>query len=237
MIILQFDAGYLRWGALLLRSLALHEPRKRVLADTVGLSPAQAAGVRAAHPKVTVVDSPPPEGGAGRTSMANRKCLVLERVMAEYPREPWYCLMDADFLVRRPLAPLWSAMSWADAALLTTPGLRRRPPDLVNGVWSSLMLVRPSARPLVERWVYWHGRRSIAGFRRGVWWWDCVTLAKARLETPLRYALVSFPEYMDDRLTPGSSIWSANAPATEKDGIYRRFLAEHERQRAGENAA
>ncbi|MFL6192981.1 MAG: hypothetical protein ACJ75H_02325 [Thermoanaerobaculia bacterium] len=232
MIILQFDAGYLRWGALLLRSLALHEPRKRVLADTVGLSPAQAAEVRAAHPKVIVVDSPPPEGGAGRTSMANRKCLVLERVMDEYPREPWYCLMDADLLLRCPVPFLWASLRGLDAALALNPSLRRRPPGLSNGALTGLVLVRPGARPLVDSWVRWHWRRRIGEFAHNCWWWDCVTLSRAVLETRVRYAVIPPAEFLDYRRRPGSPIWSGECDPEAKDAVFDLLAAEHKRQRA-----
>ena len=43
MIVLQFDSVYYHWGLLMVRSLALHEPRRQVLADTVNLSGQQQA--------------------------------------------------------------------------------------------------------------------------------------------------------------------------------------------------
>ncbi|MFL6192982.1 MAG: hypothetical protein ACJ75H_02330 [Thermoanaerobaculia bacterium] len=225
MIVIQFDANYLHWGVLLLRSLALHEPRKRVLADTVGLSPAQAAEVRAAHPGAIVEETPAPAGGTSRDFMVNLKPYLLRRVMDDHPREPWYCLFDADFLVRRPLTDLWSCMRWASAGVIHGPA---------SGVWdriaSGLVLLRPEARPLVESWVAGYSKRSIGGVRRGCFFFDQATLALAYERTPLRYARIPGNEYLDVRFRPDSSIWSAHVAPEDKDRAYCRFLAEHERQ-------
>src|SRR5262245_19575705 len=108
MIVLQFDDRYHHWGALMLRSLALHEPRKRVLADVGNLSPEQVEEISRAHPKVTVRADTCPETSPAQ--MAIRKCFVLQWAMDEHPREPWYGIFDADFLVRRPLHHLWALM-------------------------------------------------------------------------------------------------------------------------------
>jgi hypothetical protein len=231
MIILQFDGVYAPWGLLMLRSLALHEPDKTVLVDVVNLDPEQRSEMERAHPRLIVRweawETTSPE------RMANRKCFVLQRAMDEHPEELWYCLMDADFLVRRPLPNLWDLMHRADAGLFMT-----------DGVWegrvyqhlmtpSGILLVRSSARRLVDRWAAWNSQETaIAGIRPGAWFWDQVTLLKAREETPLRYAVIPLDEFADCGFHPHTAIWSAHVAPEDKEGCYPLFLKEHERQAA-----
>ena len=165
--------------------------------------------------------------------MANRKPAVLQRVMEEHPEEPWYCLMDADFLVRRPLPDLWDLMRRADAALFMTNGVweGRVYPHLITP--SGIVLVHPDARRLVDRWVAWSSREiEVAGIEPGAWFWDQVTLLRARDETPLRYAVIPMGDFADCGLSPGTAIWSANVGPDRKDWYYQLFLREHERQAA-----
>ena len=236
MIVLQFDDRYHHWGELMLRSLALHEPRKRVLADVVNLRPEQVEELARAHPKVIVrtetAAETTPEG------MVNRKCFVLQRVMNEYPRERWYGLFDADFLVRRPLRDLWAMMQRVPAALIVT-----------NGVWqgrvyqhlmtpSGIVMVRPDGRALIESWVRWQSsQEAIAGIRPGAWFWDQVTLLRARDEALLPYVAIPMRQFADCELRTDSAIWSANVDRQDKDHYFRRFSAELERQLRGAAAA
>ena len=226
MIVLQFDERYHRWGALMLRSLALHEPGERVLADVVNLRPEQLEEISRLHPKVIVKAETGVEATPER--MINRKCFVLRRVMDEYPREPWYGLFDADFLVRRPLRDLWALMSRAPAALIVT-----------NGIWngrvyqhlitpSGIVMVRPEGRPLIESWVKWQSsREAIAGIRPGAWFWDQVTLLRARDEAGVNYTVIPMWEFADCGLRARAAIWSANVK--EKDQYYRWFSEELKR--------
>ncbi|HEX4966650.1 MAG TPA: hypothetical protein VF173_37920 [Thermoanaerobaculia bacterium] len=229
MIVLQFDDRYHHWGELMLRSLALHEPGERVLADVVNLRPEQVEEISRAHPKVivrteTAVETTP-------ELMINRKCFILQRVMNEHPREPWYCLFDADFLVRRPLRPLWALMHRFPVALILT-----------NGMWqgrvyqhlitpSGIVMVRPDGRELIESWVRWQSsEEAIAGIQPGAWYWDQVTLLRARDEACLDYAVIPMQDFADCELRADSAIWSANVDRREKDLYFRWFSEEHERQ-------
>lgn len=225
MIAIQFDGNYLHWGTLLLRSLALHEPRKRVVADTIGLSREQAAAVRAAHPRVIHQDRPAPAGGTSRDSMVNEKVWFLRQVAGDYPREPWYCLFDADLLVRRPLAALWSCMRWAEVGIVTNPRAA-----VHTRVWGSLVLFRREGRALLDNWAREYSTRAIGGFRPGQFFFDQASLAVAVERTPVRYARIPQAEYLDHLLREDSSIWSAHVALEEKDRAYRCFLAGHERQ-------
>lgn len=231
MIVLQFDGGYAHWGLLMLRSLALHEPGQRVLVDGVNLDREQRSAVARAHPRVAVQWHRWKKTSPER--MANRKPFVLQQVMDEHPEEPWYCLMDADFLVRRPLPDLWNLMRRADAALIVTDGVweGRVYQHLITV--SSIVMVGPGGRPLIDRWARWTShKRAIAGIRPGAWFWDQVTLLQARDETPLTYAVIPIGDFADCGLNPGTAIWSANVDSGQKDWYYRLFLEEHERQTA-----
>lgn len=225
MIAIQFDRNYFHWGVLLLRSLALHEPRKRVVADTVGLSRRQAAEVAGTHPKVIHQDRPAPAGGTSRDSMVNEKVWFLRQVAGDYPREPWYCLFDADFLVRRPLTSLWGCMRWAEVGVVVNPAW-----PIHMRVWGSLVLFRREGRALLDNWAREYSTRAIGGFRPGQFFFDQASLAMAVERTPVRYARIPQAEYLDHLLREDSSIWSAHVALEEKDRVYRRFLAEHERQ-------
>src|SRR5262245_44971476 len=155
MIILQFDHNYYRWGNLMLRSLALHEPNQRLLADTVNLLPEQVAELRQMYPGLIVQND---ITGTNPTAvqMANRKALVLQKALDAYPDEPWYGLFDADFLVRRPLTSLWSLLDEHQAALLLTNGLwdGQVYPRLIT--LSGMVLVRTDGRLLIDNWAKWY---------------------------------------------------------------------------------
>lgn len=226
MIVLQFDDRYHRWGALMLRSLALHEPGTRVLVDGVNLRPEQSEELSRLHPDVIVNV----ETWAETTpeKMINRKCFVLRRVMDEYPRERWYGLFDADFLVRRPLQDLWGMMSQVPAALIVTNGFweGRFYQHLVTP--SGIVMVRPDGRPLVEWWVRLQAaQEAIAGIRPGAWFWDQVTLLRARDKAAVSYAAIPMWQFADSGLGDCAAIWSANVP--EKDRYYRLFSEELQR--------
>lgn len=236
MIVLQYDAPYAHWGLLMLRSLALHEPGTKVLVDGVNLDPEQRAAVARAHPRVAVRaetwETTSPE------RMVNRKCFVLGRAMDEHPEEPWYCLMDADFLVRRPLPDLWALMHRAETALLVTSGVWRGRVYQHLITPSGIVLVRRDGRALVDRWARWnaHGE-AIAGIRPGAWFWDQVTLLMARDEAPLSYAVIPMGDFADCSLHARAAIWSANVPPGDKGRYYRCFREEHERQLARSSAS
>lgn len=110
MIILQFDDKYHHWGRLMLRSLMLHEPDKRILADSVNLSVEQVDELRQAHAHVIVQNDTTTWPTTSPEQMVNRKPFVMQNAMDAYPDETWFGLFDADFLVRRPLADLWSLL-------------------------------------------------------------------------------------------------------------------------------
>jgi hypothetical protein len=229
MIILQFDSRYHRWASLLLRSLELHEGNQRVLCDAVGLDSEQVRELERAHPRVacrnTLVSAEVTPAG-----MANRKPYVLRDAMDSYPDDPWFCLLDADMLVRRPLDDLWGLVECASAALVFTNGMweRRFYARLVTV--SSVVLVRRDGRELVDRWAHWTEYDGPIGeVAPHGWFWDQVTLYLAWSESRLPIAAVPLPVFADNRFDRCAAIWAANVP--DKDGYYRKFQSEHRRQR------
>lgn len=231
MIILQFDDKYHHWGLLMVRSLALHEPDKRVLLDTVNLSPAQVSELGQAHPRVIVENDTTSWQKTSPEQMVNRKPFVMQKAMDAYPDEPWYGLFDADFLVRRPLGNLWSTLERHQASLFWT-----------NGQWngryyrrlvtpSGIVLVRPDGRALIDNWAKWYAYdEPLDEIEPRQWFWDQLTLLEARDETPLRYAVLSMYTFADCGLSSGAAIWSANAGAGQKQRFYNQFLKEYQRQ-------
>ena len=230
MIVIQFDSRYHRWAILLLRSLGLHEPGRRVLCDAVGLDRGQVAELERAHPGV-ICRNDPERRVISAAEMANRKPFVLRDALDRFPEEPWFCLLDADMLVRRPLHDLWSQVEANHAALIFTDGMWR------GRFWvrlltpSGVVLVRRDGRALVDRWVDWYDHdKPVGEVNPREWFWDQVTLFLAWCECGLQVASIPLSGFADEELAPASSIWSAHVP--DKDGHFRRFQAELERQHA-----
>jgi hypothetical protein len=228
-IVLQFDSAYHRWATLLLRSLALFEPEQHVLCDTVGLDQNQLDALGAACPRTTFLSSPKP-AAMTRADMANRKPAVLQSAMDRYPDEPWFCLLDADMLVRQRLDDLWSLVDEVPAALVFTDGTweGRFYARLVTV--ASVVLVRHDGRDLVDRWARWyHHDRAVDQVAPREWFWDQVTLFLAWCESPLQVATISMSHFANVQLDRRAAIWAANVP--DKEGYYQRFRAECDRQR------
>src|SRR4051812_14547791 len=155
MVIVQFDRRYHRWALLLLRSLELHERGLRILCDTVGLDREEVRELEQAHPRVTCRNAPA-TGEVTPAVMANRKPFVLRDAIDRFAAEPWFCLLDADMLVRRPLGDLWDLVGRVHAALLFTDGMwdGRFYARLVTP--SGVVLVRREGRELIDRWARWY---------------------------------------------------------------------------------
>jgi hypothetical protein len=229
MIILQFNRRYYHWATLLLRSLELHEPDRRVLCDTVGLRPDQLCELGRSHPRVVCRNSQE-DRDCTAADMANRKPFVLRWAFEQFPDEPWFCLLDADMLARRPLDDLWGHVRHAPAALMFTDGMWEGRFYLRLVTLSGIVLVRRDGLALVDRWAdNFHHAKPIDRIRPREWFWDQVTLFLAWCDCGLRVAPIALNRFANDQLATDASIWSANVP--DKDGHYRRFLAEHERQR------
>lgn len=215
----------------MVRSLALHEPDKRVLLDTVNLSPAQVSELGQAHPRVIVENDTTSWQKTSPEQMVNRKPFVMQKAMDAYPDEPSYGLFDADFLVRRSLDGLWSTLRRHQASLFWTNGRWRGRYYRHLVIPSGLVLVRPDGRALIDNWAKWYAYdEPLDGIEPRQWYWDQLTLLKAREETPLRYAVVSMYRFADCRLSSSAAIWSANAGAGAKRRFYNQFLREYERQ-------
>jgi hypothetical protein len=230
MIVLQFDDRYHPWGMLLLHSLELHEPGQHILCDTVGLGREQLRELERAHPHVICRNSPK-VGEIQPADMANRKPFVLRDAIDRYDDEPWFCLLDADLLVRRRLDDLWALVKDASSALMFTDGMwdGRFYARLVT--ISSVVLVRRDGRGLVDRWARWYDHdEPVDGVRPRRWFWDQVTLFLAWCEAPGPIAGIPISRFASDRLDPHAAIWSANVP--DKAGYFARFRAELDRQRA-----
>jgi hypothetical protein len=229
MIILQFDDAYYHWGLLALQSLSLHEPKTPVLCNTANLTESQTGELESAHQRVSVTNGV----SSVRThadQMAARKPFVMLHAMNCYPDAPWYALLDADFLIRRPLASLWSFLDKYAAALFITDGYE-------NGKYyrqlitpSGIVLVRPDARRLIDCWAKWHNyERPLYSIAPGEWYWDQITLAEAWIESGIRCARIPLEIYADDSLRDDSAIWHANV-GDLKPEYYERFREEFRRQ-------
>jgi hypothetical protein len=228
-IILQFDDAYYHWGLLMLQSLALHEPDTPVLCNTANLREGQIAELERAHHLVAITN-----GVSSRVTtpeqMAARKPFVMQHAMDHYPGHPWYALLDVDFLVRRPLASLWSLVDNHPAALVITDGIE-------NGKYyrqlvtpSGIVVVRPDGRKLIDCWAKWYYHdREIGSIAPLAWYWDQVTLVEAWEEAGVPCAVIPMDIYYDDRLRPGAAIWSANV-GDLKPCYYELFRQEYQRQ-------
>jgi hypothetical protein len=231
MVILQFDQPYYRWGILMVRSLALHEPTIPVCVDTLNLHPGETRELERAHPKIIVTNAATPGGVTRCNEMACRKPFVLLRAMDDYPHEAWYGLFDADLLVRRPLPDLWATLREHQAAVIMTDGYwdGRVYEHLLTP--SGLVLVRQDGRPLIENWAKWTKHPAPLSNRSpGQWFWDQCTLLQAKRETDLKYARIPMERFADGSLCPSSAIWSAHHG--DKAALYASFAVEYGRQRA-----
>lgn len=234
MIVLQFDSAYYHWGLLMVRSLALHEPRKQVLADTVNLSGPQQVELKRAHPRILVTNEAIAANASLRAEMARRKTMVLQRALDTFPDEPWFAMFDADMLVRRALSDLWSLLDGHQAALLMT-----------NGVWdgrvyphlftpSGIVLVRRDGRELVDSWAKWDCHpKALHGHRPGEWFWDQCTLLQASEDSRVKCAAIPFHLFCCDKCSHHAAIWSAHGGGKERH--YWAFLREHEVQQVLRN--
>ena len=149
--------------------------------------------------------------------------------MNDYREEPWFCLIDADNLVRRPLDDLWRLLDQAPAALMFTDGMwkGRFYARLVTP--SSVVLVRQDGRDLVESWARLYDHDApVDEIRPREWFWDQVTLFLAWCESSLPIATIPFSEFADVALGAHSAIWTANVP--DKASYLRLFEAEYRRQ-------
>ena len=231
MIVFQFDGAYHHWGRLVLQSLRLHEPHTAVLCDTVNLNDRQVEELRAAHPRVVVINETSKFEKTWPEYMAFRKPFVMQNAMQRYPDQPWYGLFDADFLVRKPLGPLWSLLDTHPTALVITDGTWKGKfyRQLVTA--SGIVLVRRDGKKLIDSWAKWsHHDRRLGSIEPRAWFWDQITLAEAWTEARVPYAVIPMNVYADDQLRPTAAIWSANVP--QKKQYYERFQQEYQRQRA-----
>jgi hypothetical protein len=230
MIILQFDDAYYHWGLLAIQSLWLHESKTPVLCNTANLTESQIGELKNAHQGVSVTNGV----SFARThadQMAARKPFVILHAMDCYPEARWYALLDADFLIRRPLGSLWSFVDKYPAALFVTDGYEngRYYRQLITP--SGIVLVRPDARRLIDCWAKWHNyERPLYSIAPGEWYWDQITLAEAWIESGIPCAKIPLETYADDVLRDNSAIWSANV-GDRKQEYYERFRDEYRRQR------
>jgi hypothetical protein len=208
--------------------MQLHEPNTRVLCDTVNLTDRQVSELRQAHAQAIVTNDetlrlPSVE------HMAYRKPFVMQRAMDRYPDEPWYGLLDADFLVRKPLGPLWSLLDAHPAALCITDGMWRGQFYRRLLVVSAIVIVRPDARKLVDCWAKWYYHdQPLDTIAPLEWLWDQITLAEAWTEANVPCAVIPMDVYGNEELGTGAAIWHANVP--EKARYYQLFLNEYQSQ-------
>jgi hypothetical protein len=202
-----------------------------VLCDTLNLADHQVAELRRAHAQVVVTNDKSTFTATWPEQMAARKPFVMQQAMERYPEQPWYCLLDADFLVRKPLQPLWSFLDNHAAALCINDGFE-------HGVFyrqlvtpSAIVLLRPDGKKLIDCWARWYYHdQPLDSIQPLAWYWDQITLAEAWKEAGISCAVIPLEVYSDERLRPGAAIWSANVP--QKNEYYELFRNEYERQRA-----
>ncbi len=235
-IIVQFDQHYHDWAYLMLRSLALHDTRSPVFADTINLSHEQVSELRHAYPHITIDNDTIPECEISKSFMANRKAFVLQKAMDRFPDQPRYGLFDADMLIRRPLDDLWVHVDTHLSALFVTNGMWEGRFYLRLVTPSGIVLVRPDGRRLIDTWVKWFFHdEPIEAIQPREWYWDQVTLAMARRESRLPIRSIPMQVFADCGLSPRAAIWSAHV--TQKEEYYARFQHEYERQRQVRKAA
>ena len=114
-------------GAVVAVPSELHDRKHRVLCDTVGLEHDQVLELKQAYPKVVCRNSEV-SGAVTPAVMANRKPFVLRSAIECFVDEPWFCLLDADMLVRGPLDDLWGLVE--DAPVV---------PTSTDGMWEALL--------------------------------------------------------------------------------------------------
>jgi hypothetical protein len=227
-IILQFDNSYFHWGLLALQSLHLHEPQTRVLCNTVNLTDRQTTELETAHANLEITNGISDRQTAPE-QMAARKPFVIQHAMQNDPAEPWYALLDADLLIRKPLGPLWSLLDDRPAALCITDGMENGRFYRYLLVPSGLVLVRREATQLIESWARWcKHQQPLYNIEPMAWYWDQLTLAEAWSEAGVLCAVIPMHIYSDDQLRPDAAIWSANVH--EKTEYYAIFRKEYQRQ-------
>jgi hypothetical protein len=151
--------------------------------------------------------------------------------MDRYPDEPWFCLLDADMLVRRRLDDLWALVDHACFALIFTSGMWQGRFYIRLVTPSSIVLIRRDGRELVDRWAEWQNRDlAVDGLRPREWFWDQVTLFLAWCQTRSPVARIPLHRYANDGLDAGASIWSANVQ--NKEFYFNTFVNEYNRQGA-----
>jgi len=213
----------------MLRSLALHEPAHKVLADTVNLSPEQQAELQHVYPHILVKNTALPEDRVTKEWMANRKAFVMQDAMTTYPDEPWYGILDADFLIRRSLGALWSLLDDYPTALMFTNGMWKGRFYLRLVTPSGIVLVRPDGRALIDNWAKWYFyERPMDAIPPRGWFWDQLTLLQAWCEARLAYAIIPIHIFADSSLSANAAVWSANVK--DKQHYYTLFRQEYERQ-------
>jgi len=231
-IVFQFDNAYHHWGLLALQSLQLHEPHTEVFCDTINLTDGQVAELQQAHGRVAIENDTSSMSQTWPERMANRKPFVMQRAIERYPTHPWYCLLDADFLVRRPLQSLWSFLDNNPAALCINDGMEHGKYYRQLETVSSIVLVRPDGKKLIDCWAKWYSYDQPLGtIQPREWYWDQITLAEAWTEAGVPCAVIPLDVYADDQLRPTAAIWSANVP--HKKRYYELFRDEYQRQCAG----
>lgn len=240
MIIFQFDNAYYDWGLLVLQSLQLHEPDTQVLCDTVNLSDHQIAELQQAHARLIVTNDTTTWSETSPAQMAARKPFVMQRAMQQFPEQPWFGLLDTDFLVRKPLKRLWALLENHAAALFMTDGMWEGKFYRRLLTPSGIVLVRRDARRLIDCWAKWYYHdQPLESIKPQAWFWDQITLTEARTEVGGRYAPIPMDLYGDCSLRSEAAIWSAHVGAL-KDWYYYLFRREYLRQRAeltGQEAA
>ena len=229
MIIIQFDQKYLRWAQLMLQTLALFEPEQKILLDTIGLAPQQVTALTERHPGVCISNDPDGLPG-GREAMVCRKPFVMQRAMDTYPDEPWYCLMDADSLIRRPLTRLWRYMAIYPTAIMMTNGLWRGRVYQHLITPSAIVMARPDGRLLIDNWVKWTQHdQPMFNIKPGGWFWDQICLSYAWRESKLPYGNIGCHHHANGVFSGDATIWSAHVEPHEKDWYFEQFQRETNR--------
>jgi hypothetical protein len=232
MMITQFDRGYFRWGKLFAQSMRMFSPNIPLFYDVVNLSAGQIQELYDAYPGIIIENHNMklPEDVAAY--MVNRKVRLTLDIIKRY-KCPWYCITDADLLVRKPLTSLIAKIKGADAAIVFRPWNKEEWMQVAGG----LVLIRESGVPLIEKWDEIMNKAGefpgCPGMYPWGWWWDQICLWKGiqalpglKYETIDQYLYLNMPE---QGFSTKAYIWSANDP--DKDKMYQIFKTEFEKSR------
>ncbi len=219
------DRKYVHWASVLTISIARNSPEIELHLLAIDLEESDIImlydhGCSHVEPIEQVFESP--------ASIVNARAPLLMNYWAQRCPNSAVLLLDADFLIRSSLQPLFTGSATFDAAVCFRPGIYQGQKFKRLTVAGGLVLFQPSGRRLLEQWV---ARMAVAipieDVCPGEWFWDQACLADVTETADVNIMPIPFPQYLSSPpFESGAALWSANVKPWEKTEIYRRFLAE-----------